>query len=243
MHEPPRSAIDSANLRLYATPAHECSYLPGRRAVTVFADPALPKTPALYSALAPYGFRRSGAHLYVPHCPHCSACVPVRLPVADFQPRRRHRRIRRLNEDLRVRLREPIFDPGHYALYCRYQHARHRGGGMDSTSPEQYLGFLASDWSETLFYEFSLDEKVLAVTVLDVLADGLSAVYTFFEPAAARRALGVNAVLFAIDETRRRDLPWLYLGYWVSGCRKMDYKREYLPQERLIDGHWQRIEA
>ncbi len=242
MAEPPDPPAVSSRLLFYATPEHDCSYLPGRRAVTVFVDPAQPKTPEMYSALAPHGFRRSGVHLYVPRCPGCAACVPVRVPAAEFRGRRRHRRVRRLNRDLAVRLCEPVFEASHYALYCRYQRARHRGGGMDAPSPETYLGFLASDWSETLFYEFSLDGAPLAVAVLDVLADGLSAVYTFFEPSEQRRALGVNAVLFALEETARRGLPWLYLGYWVSGCRKMEYKREYLPQERLVGGRWQRCE-
>ena len=148
-----------------------------------------------------------------------------------------------MNEDLRVAARAPVFDADHYALYCRYQHGRHRGGSMDSPSPDRYMAFLASDWSETVFFEFSHADKVLAVAVVDVLADGLSAVYTFFEPALRQRGLGINAVLFAIDEAARRGLPWLYLGYWVSGCRKMDYKREYLPQERLVDGEWQRCDC
>ena len=113
---------------------------------------------------------------------------------------------------------------------------------MDTPTERSYIEFLASDWCETRFFEFSLAGEPLAVAVVDVLADGLSAVYTFFEPHEQRRALGVNAVLFAIDEAAQRGLPWLYLGYWVSGCQKMDYKREYLPQERLVDGEWRRCE-
>lgn len=233
----------SPQLLFYATPGHDCSYLPGREAVTVFADPAHPKSPALYGALARHGFRRSGQHLYVPRCPDCSACVPVRVPVRDFQPRRRHRRVRRMNQDLVVRERPACFDPQHFELYCRYQHQRHRGGGMDNPTQEQYLSFLVCDWCETLFFEFLLDDELVAVAVVDRLPDALSAVYTFFDPQQSARAPGVNAVLFEIDEAARRGLRWLYLGYWVSGCRKMDYKREYLPQERLVEGAWRRREV
>ena len=242
MTDPADPGAPESRLLFYATPEHACSYLPGRDAVTVFADPAHPKTTALYGALARHGFRRSGRHLYVPRCPHCSACVPVRLPVRDFRPRRRHRRVRRMNEDLSVRALAPGFRQAHFDMYCRYQQARHRGGGMDHASREQYLDFLVSDWCETVFFEFSLDDRPLAVAVVDVLPDALSAVYTFFEPSAAARAPGVNAVLFQVDEAVRRGLRWLYLGYWVGGCRKMDYKREYLPQERLVDGEWRRHE-
>ena len=229
-------------LRFYATPEHACSYLPQRDAVTVFADPAAPKSTELYAALARHGFRRSGEHLYVPRCPACSACVPVRVPVRDFRPRRRHRRVRRANADLVVREREPVFDEAHFRMYCRYQAERHPGGGMDDPDRRQYMDFLTSSWCDTAFFEFRLDEQPIAVTVVDRFPDALSAVYTFFEPAHAARAPGVNAVLFQIEEAARRGLRWVYLGYWVSGCRKMDYKREYLPQEHLTDGHWRRRE-
>ena len=229
-------------LLFYATPEHECSYLPGRRAVTVFADPAFPKSPALYTLLARHGLRRSGEHLYVPRCPACTACVPVRVPVREFRPGRRHRRVLKINRDLQVRVCEAGFDPRHYRMYCRYQSARHPGGGMDSPTPEQYMDFLACDWGDVQFLEFSEGDTPLAVAVMDCLGDGLSAVYTFFEPAASRRGLGVNAVLSGIAEAARRGLDWLYLGYWVSGCQKMDYKREYLPQERLLNGDWQRVD-
>jgi len=127
-------------------------------------------------------------------------------------------------------------------MYSRYQRQRHRGGGMDEPTPEQYRAFLTSNWSDTVFFEFALDDRPVAVAVVDRLPDAFSAVYTFFEPGEARRALGVNAVLFQIEEAARRGLRWVYLGYWVSGCRKMDYKREYLPQERLVGGAWRRRE-
>lgn len=229
-------------LRFYATSEHDCSYLPGRRAVTVFADPEHPKTTPLYGALARHGFRRSGQQIYVPRCPRCSACVPVRIPVQEFHPQRRHRRVRRMNEELVVQAMAAGFRQDHFDMYCRYQHQRHRGGGMDNLSREQYLEFLVSDWCDTIFFEFRLREELVAVAVVDELPGALSAVYTFFEPAHAARAPGVNAVLFEIDEAVRRGFRWLYLGYWVSGCRKMDYKREYLPQERLVAGEWRRCE-
>lgn len=230
-----------AELLFYATPAHECSYLPGRRAVTVFADPGFVMNSDIYSSLSSHGFRRSGAHVYTPRCPDCTACVAVRVRVSEFRPTRRHRRIRRVNSDLTAHQRSAGYDEAHFLLYCRYMQARHPGGAMDNPSREQYAEFLIGAWSNTEFYEFRLGTRLVAVAVADRLRDGLSAVYTFFDPEHEKRSPGVNAVLFEIDEAARLGLDWLYLGYWVEGCQKMEYKSEYLPQERLVGSRWQRV--
>ena len=227
-------------LSFYATPVHECSYLPNREAVTVFADPDYRKDTALYSVLSRYGFRRSGQHIYRPRCPSCQACVPVRVPVREFEPRRSQRRAWRANQDLQVIAREPLFEEEHFELYQRYLLSRHKGGGMDNPTPEQYMEFLASPWSDTVFYEFRLDGRLLGVTVADQLEDGLSAVYTFFDPQSSNRSLGVFAVLCSLAEARRRGLDWLYLGYWIKEARKMSYKTEYRPLEFFRNGHWMR---
>ena len=227
-------------LSFYATPVHECSYLPDREAVTVFADPEFRKDTALYSVLSRYGFRRSGQHIYRPRCPACQACVPVRVPVREFKPRRSQRRAWRANQDLQVIAREPLFDEEHFGLYRRYLESRHKGGGMDDPTPEQYMEFLASPWSDTVFYELRLDGGLLGMTVVDQLEDGLSAVYTFFDPESSRRSLGVFAVLCALAQARRQGLDWLYLGYWIKEARKMSYKTEYQPLEFFRSGHWVR---
>ncbi len=227
-------------LSFYATPVHECSYLPEREAVTVFADPEFRKDTALYSVLSRYGFRRSGQHIYRPRCPACQACVPVRVPVREFKPRRSQRRAWRANQDLQVIAREPLFDEEHFGLYRRYLESRHKGGGMDDPTPDQYMEFLASPWSDTVFYEFRLDGRLLGMTVVDQLEDGLSAVYTFFEPESSHRSLGVFAVLCALAQARRQGLDWLYLGYWIKDSRKMSYKTEYQPLEFFRSGHWVR---
>ena len=236
-------ACRAHRIPLYATPEHECSYLPGQTAVTLFVDPGCEKGLDLYTALSDQGFRRSGGHLYRPSCPDCTACVPVRVPVDEFQLRRRHRRTWRRNADLEPAIVPAAFRDEHYALYRRYLAARHPGGGMDDPSPDQFTGFLTSPWAETAFVEFRLRGALLAVAVVDRLQDGLSAVYSFFDPAAARRSLGAYTVLWEIREARRRGLDWLYLGYWNEGTRKMCYKSDYLPQERLDDGRWVRVGA
>ena len=227
-----------ARARFFATPAHPCGYLADREATTVFLDPGYPKTPALYTALSRMGFRRSGTHIYRPQCSRCKACIPVRIPVARFRPRRIHRRIRTANRDVTFRVRPARFEPQHFALYRRYISARHAGGGMDDPTPGQYRNFLTTTWCDTLFFEYSLGASVVAVSVIDRLTDALSCVYTFFDPAHVRRSLGTYAILHAIEIARRRSLQWLYLGYYIAESPKMRYKGDYRPQERFVDGRW-----
>ena len=172
-------------LAFYASEEHPCSYLPDRQTVLLFADPSARITNALYSRLADHGFRRSGQHVYRPSCPGCAACVPVRIPVEEFTPRRNQRRVARNNRDLDVIVSAPEFRLEHFRLYRRYIQQRHRGGGMDDPDPERYLEFLTSPWSETRFYEFRHAGRLVAVAVVDHLAQALSAVYTFFDPALA----------------------------------------------------------
>lgn len=239
MEHPLMNAPEPALPRFFATPGHPCSYFAEREARTLFLDPAFPANPALYTLLSRAGFRRSGAQIYRPECaPRCRACIPVRIPVARFRARRIHRRVRAANRDLTLRMLPQCFEPAHFALYKRYLSARHAGGGMEEHSPGHYLDFLASPWSNTLFFEYSLRGEVVAVSVIDRLADGLSCVYTFFDPAHGRRSLGTYAILRAIDAARRDSLEWLYLGYYVADSPKMRYKGDYLPQERFIGGRW-----
>ena len=233
------SAISSSNsLRLYATQEHECSYLPDRIAVTLFADPDYPKDPWLQGELTRQGFRRSGMHLYRPHCPACNACEAVRVSTAGFSPNRSQRRNWQRNRDLDVKVLEQTFVREHYELYARYVTTRHAGGGMDAPSEEKYQEFLLCAWAQTRLIEFRLAGKLLAVAVSDKLPDALSAVYTFFEPTENARGLGVYAVLWQMDAARRAGLSWLYLGFAIDECAKMRYKRDYKPQQRFRGGDW-----
>ncbi len=229
-----------ATLRFFTTPAHPCSYLEDRQATTLFVDPRARITPELYSELSQHGFRRSGEFIYRPHCVGCDACIPARIAVDEFHPRRRHQRTIRANNDLSVEQEPAAFSLEHYRLYARYIEARHADGDMFPPSEEQFCSFLMSDWSDTRFYSFRLDGHLIAVAVADQLNDGLSAVYTYFDPDLDRRSLGNRAILWQIDECRRLGLPYLYLGYWVPPCQKMAYKRDFQPFEILIDGVGQR---
>jgi len=227
-----------SELRFYATQAHDCSYLPNRKATTLFLDPRQPIDLQTYARLSELGFRRSGEHLYRPHCQHCQACIPARIPTADFRPSRQQRRILARNLDLSVRAVRPAPSDEHYALYARYIEQRHADGDMYPPSREQFSSFLLRDLPFCVFFEFRLGERLLAVAVTDVLPNGLSAVYTFFDPDEQPRSLGRLAILWQIAEAARRGLPAVYLGYWISDCRKMRYKSEYRPLELYVDQHW-----
>lgn len=232
------SFVKQRQLNLFLTPPHACAYLPTRLATTVFVDPYLQKTQRLYTLLVSQGFRRSGDHLYRPHCENCQACISVRIPVYEFQMRRNQKRVWRRNQDLTVKAVAPVYRPEHFKLYSTYLAHRHKGGGMDETTPEHYLQFLTSQWAETVFYEFRLEQRLVAVAVVDILTTGLSAVYTFFDPSFEQRSLGTFAILWEIEEVKRLKLEWLYLGYWIEGCRKMAYKINYQPLEYYKNNQW-----
>lgn len=237
------SSLPFSLLQFYATAPYNCSYLDGEFARSQVATPTHLITAEVYSELVRAGFRRSGVFTYRPHCDHCQACVPVRVPAERYQPDRSQRRTwRRLAEggDLRLEAREvPVaFYRDHYELYLRYQAARHAGGGMDQDSREQYAHFLLQSRVDTRLVEFRRDRQLLMVSIIDVLTDGLSSVYTFFDPETRRDSLGTYNVMWQIAQCRALGLPYLYLGYWIRDCRKMSYKATFRPIEGLIEGQW-----
>ena len=225
-------------LKFYATQPHSCSYLPDQLATTLFLDPVEPIDEPLYGELSSLGFRRSGDHLYRPHCTGCSSCIPVRIPAQAFRPNRQQKRVLKRNADLTVTVQRPQLTDEYYALYARYISLRHADGDMYPPSPEQFLNFLARDWPFSVFYEFRLAERLMAVAVTDVLPNGLSAVYTFYDPDEEARSLGRYGILWQLKETQRLERAALYLGYWIKDCRKMNYKTEYRPIELLINHRW-----
>jgi arginine-tRNA-protein transferase len=232
-------------LTLYLTGEHPCSYLDGPKARTLFVDPLARLDTATYQALVDQGFRRSGSHVYRPACRGCAQCVPVRIPVGDFQPNRSQRRNWDRNApDLRLVDTPAELDPRHFALYLRYLASRHPDGSMaDDTSVESYRRFLVEPWGGTThFLELRLADQLVGVAVTDRLAHGLSAVYTFFDPELADRAPGTFAVLAQIELARSLGLPYLYLGYWIGTCRKMAYKDRFRPIEAWGEGNWRRFE-
>lgn len=228
--------------QLFQGPHHPCPYLPGQIARSAFVDTRIQLDVPSYTRLAELGFRRSGDHVYRPHCPSCSSCVPIRLPVARFSPNRSQLRTLHKNMDLKAIPKPPDFVEEHYQLFMRYTAYRHEDGDMADSLPGEYIGFLGSSWADTRFVEFRSAKELLCVAVVDRLDNGLSAVYTFFDPAEDKRGLGTLAVLWQIEESKRLGLDWLYLGFWIGACRKMSYKGKYRPLQAMISGQWMPFE-
>ena len=226
------------SIPLFLSQKHPCSYLDEAEAQPAFVHPLFEMTTGIYSELIKQGYRRSGDEVYSPHCPHCSACIPVRLRVSEFSPNRSQVRCLRKNSDTTFVIKPATFEKAHYEMYLRYQTERHSDGSMAHSSPNDYLSFLKSTWCETSFVEFSIHGELAALAVVDRLDNAMSAVYTFFEPKFSAYGLGVYAVLWQIGWAKQLGKEFLYLGFWIKQCRKMSYKSDYQPLQIFRDKQW-----
>ncbi len=233
LHDIPLSA-----LQFYLTAPYPCSYLPDRLARSQVATPSFLITTQVYSELVRRGFRRSGTFTYRPRCDTCRACVPARIVVNAFTSTRSQRRAARHHRNLEVSLHTLQHSEEHFDLYQRYQIARHRDDGMESDSPEQYRNFLLQSHVDSTLVEFRENGVLRMVSLIDILDDGLSSVYTFYDPDVAQSSFGTYNVLWQIELCRKLELEYLYLGYWIKESAKMAYKANFQPLQGLVDGEW-----
>lgn len=238
----------SQPLKIFPTGMHPCSYLPGLIARNAVVDPAYEMSPDVYDYLIQNGFRRSGSQVYRPYCHTCEECVTTRIPVDNFTRSRSQKRNWKLNQDLIIKINKGTFRDDYLPLYQRYLVKRHQ-----SEDHEGVENFLVADWCDIQFIEFysvqenketgNKSEELIGVAVIDVINSGLSAVYTFFDPQQGnRRGLGVFAILWQLEYAKSLKLDYVYPGFWIKDCRKMNYKTRFQPIEGLQRGKWSLLE-
>ena len=231
-----------AILRLYQSTPYRCPYLPRRTAYHHISDSNVLLSPNLYSGLIDVGFRRTGERIHRPSCSHCKQCVSLRIPVNKFSNNKSQRRNRNKNNDLLIKIVTNPDYQKYYPLYKQYILSRHPETECMQDVEETFDNFLFSRWSQTFTIEFKLAaNEIVCVAICDPLAQGWSAVYTFYDTNYASRGLGTYAILKQIELLQQRNLDYLYLGYWVNDCKKMNYKSQFKPCEGFIDDQWTQL--
>ena len=235
--------LPNNQLQFYTTAPYACSYLSDQLARSQVATPSQSIDATIYSDLVRIGFRRSGAFTYRPNCDSCSACIPVRIDAERFTPSRSQKRAVSRHAGLVTTMTELKNSTEHYDLYLKYQRARHNGGGMDQDSREQYRHFLLQSNVDTKLVEFRDGSQVVAVSIIDQLLDGISAVYTFFDIENKSASYGTYSICWQLDLCKALGLRYLYIGYWIKNSKKMSYKTKFQPLEALVQDRWLPLES
>ena len=229
-------------LQFYVTTGYSCGYLPNKMAQSLIAAPQHLINAEVYSSLIDQGFRRSGKFAYRPHCENCQECVPVRVAVNEFTPNRSQKRAFKQHQNLTANVVSVDYYEEHYALYAAYQRSRHHDQTKTETSEEdeieQYKNFLCQSNVETVLVEFRDQDELKMVSVIDVVRDGISAVYTFYNSSDIGTSYGTYNVMWQAEWAKNLGLAYLYLGYWIKDSQKMAYKQNFKPLEKLIDNEW-----
>lgn len=231
--------MNTRHLQLYITTESPCSYFDDRMSSNLVPDPKLRLNMPIYNQLIQHGFRRSGTYCYRPHCSNCQSCVACRIPVQQFSSNRSQKRCLKANLDLKQTAVSASFSEEYFELYRRYLNSRHTDGSMADPDEEDFKHFLFSKWSDTQFLEQRLDGRLVAVAVTDIVSDGISAVYSFFDPEMGKHSLGTYCVLKQVDYARELGLDYVYLGYWINDHPKMHYKNNFKPLQLYLDEQWQ----
>jgi len=231
------------NVQLFKGTELSCSYLPDIFSQNLVLHPLETLDPKKYELFLLNGFRRSGDMVYMPECPNCKACKAIRLAISDFKLNRNQKRIFKKNQDIKIKLNEQDLTEEQFDLYQRYTKIRHQEGGMAESSFEATEQFFKATWGQVRFIEFRLAGKLVAMAVTDLMPTALSAVYTFFDPEYQKRSLGVFGILKQFEICQQLDLDYLYLGYWIKNCRKMQYKQDYKPAQILNHKVWVTLET
>jgi arginine-tRNA-protein transferase len=232
-------------LQFYATAPYECSYIPARQARSQVATPTHLIHADIYGDLVSNGFRRSGIYTYRPYCDGCKACTACRVNIQHFKAKRYQQRAFNKHQDLVVQIGPLSYFEDHYQLYLDYQKQRHQGGGMDFDDEDQYKQFLLQSKVNTRLIEFrdgptaSVPGKLRMISIIDIIQDGLSSVYTFFDTSVKNASYGTFAIMWQIAQAEELGLPYVYLGYYIQESPKMSYKANFEPLEVLVDSHWQ----
>ncbi len=232
--------MDLRQIQLGLSAQHHCSYLPEQSERLLFTLPDQPMSTELYQQLMHYNFRRTGQQLYRPYCNECQACQAVRIAAEHFQIRPSQRKLLKKAKTAHwhYRVISCADEMQYFALYQQYISGKHAGGVMDPAEPEHLQSMFHCDWLQVQVLEQYIDQTLVGVMILDQLPDGLSAVYSFYQPNHPL-ALGKLAILATLEHLKAQPCSYLYLGYYISACQKMAYKAEFAPQQRLIAGNWQ----